>query len=103
MKTRNKIREQSKAVMVLSAEKETLLEQVTKLQKSYNRVKIELEEKAAESDKLSKVNKDEDLKTKEAAIEDLHHRLKSNIDNIHKLNQQLSYIQKDNLKLRSEL
>lgn len=122
----NKIREQSKAIMALTAEKETLLDQVARLQKTQSKTKLDLEEKMVESDKLRalqshsahqqvilnqlksrleehEVEQDEDLKTKEACIDDLHHRLKSNIDSIHKLNQQLSSLQKDNVRLRGEL
>ncbi|CAG5136164.1 unnamed protein product, partial [Candidula unifasciata] len=122
----NKIREQSKAIMILTSEKETLLEQITRLQKSYSKTKMELDEKANESDKLRalqshsahqqvilnqlknrleehEVEQDKDMKTKEAAIEDLHLRLKANIDSIHKLNQQLASLQKENTRLHNEL
>ncbi|GFN89840.1 golgin subfamily b member 1-like [Plakobranchus ocellatus] len=122
----NKIREQSKAIMALTSEKEMLLEQVTKLQKSYSRTKMDLEKKLTEGEQLRalqshsahqqvilnqlksrleehEVEQDEDMKTKEATIEDLHLRLKKNIESIHKLNQQLASLQKDNVRLRSEL
>ena len=44
-----------------------------------------------------------ELKEKLTTIEDLHVRLKNNVDSVQQLNQQLSNLQKENLKSRADL
>ncbi|XP_062613772.1 golgin subfamily A member 5-like isoform X2 [Saccostrea cucullata] len=119
-------KEQSKAIMTLTSEKEQLLDQVAQLQKQSNKMKIELEERRDESDRFKALqnhsshqqvilnqlrsrledhehDQDQEVQSKIATIEDLHSRLKLNIDNIQQLNQQLSTLQKENHRLRNDL
>lgn len=49
------------------------------------------------------MEQDQEMSSKMATIEDLHNRLKLNIDNIQQLNTQLNSLQKDNQRLRSDL
>ena len=48
-------------------------------------------------------DQDQEIKEKLATIEDLHSRLKSNVDSVQHLNTQLTSLQKENLKIRSDL
>jgi hypothetical protein len=48
-------------------------------------------------------DQDQELKEKLCTIEDLHHRLKANVDSVHTLNQQLNSHQKENVRLRADL
>ncbi|WAR12172.1 PMFBP-like protein [Mya arenaria] len=74
----NKIREQSKAIMQLTAEKEQMLEQINKYQKQNNKLKIELDERRNESERFKALQN-------------------------HSSHQQLNSLQKDNVRLRSDL
>jgi len=122
----NKIREQSKAIVQLSSEKDGTQEQSDLVSKENKKLLQELDERRIDYDKFKALQshsahqqvllhqlrnrleeheneQDMELKEKLTTIEDLHVRLKNNVDSVQQLNQQLSNLQKENLKSRADL
>merc|ERR1712226_1078969 len=125
-KLASKIREQSRAIVALSAEKEHLGEQAERYQRNYEVAASDLEDKKLEVAKYKELQNHstqqqvmleqmkarledheteqaEELNEKTGVIEDLHARLKSNVHTIQQLNQQLNNLNKENLRLKSSL
>merc|ERR1712226_1239719 len=117
-KLASKIREQSRAIVALSAEKEHLGEQAERYQRNYEEAASDLEYKKLENLSAQQqvmleqmkarledheTEQAEELNEKTGVIEDLHARLKSNVHTIQQLNQQLNNLNKENLRLKSSL
>ena len=111
-KLASKIREQSRAIVSLTAEKDHLTEQVERYQRNYETASADLEDKKIEVAKYKELQthstqqqvmleqmkarledheteQAEELQEKSGIIEDLHARLKSNVGTIQQLNQQV--------------
>ena len=52
---------------------------------------------------IFRADQDSELKEKLATIDDLHTRLKSNVDSVQHLNQQLQKLQRENTTMRADL
>ncbi|EDO49210.1 predicted protein [Nematostella vectensis] len=118
-----KLREQSAQITALQGEKDRLSDTTSALQKENAALKSELEERRLEGERLKSLQshsaqqqvllhqlrnrlsdfeneQDADAANKAHTIDDLHERLKVNVDTIQQLNQQLSALNKDNLRQR---
>ena len=114
-KLASKIREQSRAIVALTAEKDHLQDQVERYQRNYETSQAELEDKKLEVAKYKELQthsaqqqivleqmkarledheteQSEELNEKGKVIGDLHARLKSNVTTIQQLNQQVNNI-----------
>ncbi|ELT95079.1 hypothetical protein CAPTEDRAFT_224432 [Capitella teleta] len=121
-----KIREQSKAIMALSAEKDNLSEQLELVVKENKRLVTELDEKRLDYDKFRSLQnhsahqqvllhqlrnrleeyedeQDKDVKDKLTTIEDLHSRLKTNVENVQQLHSKVSQLERENSRIRGDL
>ncbi|KAK2191328.1 hypothetical protein NP493_54g04036 [Ridgeia piscesae] len=122
----NKIRDQSKGIVQLSTEKDQLQEQIVLLQKENKKLMSELDEKRIDYDKFRALQshsshqqvllhqlknrleelegeQDVEVKQKLTAIDGLQTRLKTSVDAVQTLSQQLSSLQKEKLRLRADL
>jgi chromosome segregation ATPase len=125
-KLASKIREQSRAIIALTAEKDHLQDQLERYQRNYENSQADLEDKKLEIAKYKELQahsaqqqvmleqmrvrledheseQAEELHEKGNVINDLHARLKSNVTTIQQLNNQLNNMNKDNLKMKSAL
>lgn len=121
-----KIKEQSHTIQTLTAEKEKLQEENKGLMDNVETLKTEREELLLAAEHLRTVenqsahqqallaqmksrleeqefSEDKELTEKQATIEDLHLRLKANVSSIQQLNEQLNSLNRENIRIRSEL
>ncbi|XP_078073240.1 uncharacterized protein LOC144496130 [Mustelus asterias] len=121
-----KIKEQNQLVSHLTADKIHLQETVEVLSQDLKKVRAELEEKKNDTEQIQALqshsanqqvllnqlrglleNQEHEQKShiaeKLATIEDMHNRLKSSIQSIQLLNQQLNTLNRENLKQKREL
>lgn len=118
-----RLREQDGRISALQLEKEQLAESTESLKKENAAMKTELEERRVDSERLKSLqshsaqqqvllhqlrnrlqeyetDQNTEAMSKAHAIEDLHGRLKSNVESIQQLNQQLNSLNKENLRQR---
>ncbi|XP_015780773.1 PREDICTED: polyamine-modulated factor 1-binding protein 1-like isoform X1 [Acropora digitifera] len=118
-----RLREQEARISSLQSEKERLLESNESLKKESSIVKTELDERRMDSERLKALqshsaqqqvllhqlrnrlqefenDQDTEAMSKAQTIEDLHSRLKNNVETIQQLNQQLNSLNKENLRQR---
>ncbi|XP_043545063.1 polyamine-modulated factor 1-binding protein 1-like isoform X5 [Chiloscyllium plagiosum] len=121
-----KIKEQNQLVSHLTADKVLLQETIDSLSQELKKIKTELEEKKNDTEQIwalqnhsanqqillnqlrglleDQEHEHESLIAKKlATIEDMHNKLKTNIESIQLLNEQLNTLSKVNLKLKQEL
>jgi len=118
-----RLREQEGRITSLQSEKERLAESTDTLKKENAIIKSELEERRMDSERLKALqshssqqqvllhqlrnrlqeyesDQNTEALSKAHAIEDLHGRLKANVESIQQLNQQLNSLNKENLRQR---
>jgi len=121
-----KLRDQNSSIASLEAEKEVLSESNERLKETNERLRMELEEKRIECEKNQAIrshsaqqqviiqqlrNRLNDIETeldsergnRSATIDDLHNRLKVNVDTVQQLHTQLNQMSKENLRQRALL